>query len=180
MLIFIIVSIQLISVALAKCPVNAEEYPLVDYRAVQQITRVWLDAYSSREADTHFSCTQQENIVESEEQSDYDFFTHTTSLVNGTNEYSAKFLNQGIPELINRKSYYGTPTVFNLKPLSFNAHWFAGSKFFLIDGVLDGQGKWYAWMICNDSDEYEFHISARQDFIHREPHPEKCKLSSQE
>ena len=48
--------------------------------------------------------------------------------------------------------------MFDLVPVSDSARWFAGSTFFLVDYLPNA---YYAWMICNDSDEYEFHISSR-------------------
>jgi len=138
----------------AACPTGGLQFPqLENVPSLEQLQGVWLDQLSSRESDTHFYCTQQANSDFNETS----FRTDTTCSIQGTKPYSASFINVAVPQ---KKQ----ELVFELVPASLTAHWFAGSLFFLIDYRPDDNvnGGYYSWMICNDSDEYEFHVSARE------------------
>lgn len=100
---------------------------------------------SSRLADTQFECTTQSNKIYNESA----YVTSTTCLLR---EYPYQL------EVMNVLSSSDCLSVFDLVPVSESARWFEGSTFFLIDYLPDN---YYSWMICNDSDEYEFHISSR-------------------
>lgn len=140
----------------AACPTDGLQFPQLETQpSLEQLQGVWLDRLSSRLADTYFYCTQQANFALNETS----YRTDTTSYVGaqGTKPYSASFINVGVPQIKQE-------LVFELVPASRTAHWFAGSLFFLIDYRPDDHvnGGYYSWMICNDSNEYEFHVSARE------------------
>ena len=132
----------------AACKEKVEDYPPVPLLTdLSQLDGEWLDIYSSRLADTLFDCTSQVNTKANETS----YTTSTTSITARGEPYEALFLN-----IV--KDNFDVPYIFDLIPRSWSAHWFKGSTFFLLDFEPDS---YYAWMICNDSDEYEFHISAK-------------------
>ena len=148
--IVIVFVVALLAAVKGACPTDSLKFPQLEtVPSLEQLHGVWLDELSSREADTHFYCTQQSNAALN--RTSYRTDT-TSSMAEGKVPYRAAFINNMHPSK-------GRELVFDLVPDSQTAHWFAGSLFFLVDFVEE---KYYSWMICNDSDEYEFHISARE------------------
>ena len=130
----------------SSCPKSVDGYPSIEnLSSLQELNGEWVDMFSSRLADTHFECTTQSNKLFNESA----FMTSTTCLLR---EYSYQL------EVLNVLSFPECMSVFDLVPVSDSARWFEGSTFFLVDYLPDN---YYSWMICNDSDEYEFHISSR-------------------
>jgi hypothetical protein len=151
----LVVVLGLVATVKAACPSEALRFPQLEtVPSLEQLNGVWLDQLSSRKADSHFYCTQQSNSKSNETS----YRTDTTSsMVQGKVPYSASFVNVGVPQK-------QSEMVFELVPASRTAHWFTGSLFFLVDYRADDHpsGGYYSWMICNESDEYEFHVSARE------------------
>ena len=150
-LLVIVMALFVVSIVDSACPTSSSQFPQLETQpeSLGALDGIWLDEFSSREADTHFYCTQQANA----QLNATSYRTDTTSfMAQGKLPYAASFINVGVAQ-------QGSELVFELVPASRSAHWFAGSLFFLVDYQPDA---YYAWMICNDSDEYEFHISARQ------------------
>ena len=131
---------------IASCPSSFDGYPSTSLSSLQELNGDWVDMYSSRLADTHFECTTQSNKFVN----DTSYMTSTTCLLRDY-LYELEVLNI----LFSSKD---SMSVFDLVPVSESARWFAGSTFFLVDYLPD---EYYSWMICNDSDEYEFHISSK-------------------
>ena len=143
-------SFLLIQNIIAKCPIEENKFPQLEVvPTLWDIQGVWLDQLSSRQVDTHFYCTQQTNTAYNSSSLRTDTLS---SMAQGKIPYRAAFINN-----LHEQKYQ--EMVFDLIPDSPTAEPFANSLFFLIDYKKDN---YYAWMICNESDEYEFHVSAKE------------------
>ncbi|KAK3247998.1 hypothetical protein CYMTET_42522 [Cymbomonas tetramitiformis] len=130
----------------ASCPAV---FPSLDESFTQDfLAGEWVDAYSSRSLDTHFQCTHQNVSI----------FNSTAHKVTTSSKlvfpvgpsFVFEFLNVAYPKATN---------VFHQNGENTFGKFFHNSTLLIAD--YSRKLQYYAWYICNESDEYEFHINVR-------------------